>query len=381
MMNLFSEDHIAFRKQVRQFVDQRLTPHVDAWEREHVLPIEIFRELGREGFLGVTQAEEYGGGGRDFGYAVIMAEEWARTRAAGLALSIVAQTHFFTPLLANLGTKEQREEFLVPAIRGELIGALASTEPAGGTDIANAIACRAVSDGDDWVITGEKKYITNGPIADFVVAIVRTKEEIGANSLSLVIVPTDTPGFRVKETLLKLGLHTSPTGWLEFDHCRIPKTLTLGKPHLGFYYAGKMFLEERLIGCIGAVALAQVVLESTIIYLRSRVVFEQPLSKLQSVRHRLVEMAAELEMARRFVYSLSASYAAGKIEAKEIGMAKFAIPEMVQRVVAQCLQFHGGHGFLEENWLTRVYRDIRFLSVGGGATESMKDLVAGQLRL
>jgi citronellyl-CoA dehydrogenase len=380
-MSLFSEAHHAFRRRVRQFVAEHLAPHTDEWERRQIFPLEIFRELGAEGFLGMTHPQAYGGSGHDFGYAIVMAEEWPRSRSAGLALSIVAQTHFFSPLLAALGTEEQKQRFLVPAIRGELIGALASTEPAGGTDIANAIACRAEDEGDHWVITGEKKYITNGPIADFVVTIVRSKPEIGPNSLSLVIVPTQTPGFRVREKLRTLGLHTSPTGWLEFDHCRVPKSLTLGKPHIGFYYAGKMFLEERLIGCAGAVAMAQLVLEETMDYLRHRQAFGKPLSHMQTIRHRIVEMAAEVEMGRRFIHSVSANYAGGTVEAKEICMAKFTIPEMVQRIVGQCLQFHGGYGFLEENWLSRAYRDMRFLSVGGGATESMKDLAASYLRL
>jgi alkylation response protein AidB-like acyl-CoA dehydrogenase len=197
----------------------------------------------------------------------------------------------------------------------------------------------------------------------------------------LIIIPSDTPGFRVKETLRKLGMHTSPTGWVEFDHCRVPKSLTIGKPHLGYHYVARNILEERLLGGASAVSLAQIVLTETIHYLQGRPAFNQRLADLQAIRHRIAEMAAEIEMAKRFVYSVSESYRDGKVEAKEICMIKFQVFEMVQRVVERCLQLHGGYGFLEENWITRAFRDARVLTVGGGASELMKDLVAGYLRL
>jgi citronellyl-CoA dehydrogenase len=298
----------------------------------------------------------------------------------GLTLSIIAQVSFFSPLLASFGTAEQKRDYLVPAIRGEKIGALASTEPGGGSDIVRAIQCTAVDDGDFWVITGEKKFITNGPIADFVVTLVRTRPETGTTSLSLVIVPTDTEGFHVKGTLRKLGLHTSPTGWLSFDHCRVPKRLTLGKPNLGFFYL-QNFLEERLLAGATGVSVADLVLHQTMDYVRQRVAFGRALAEHQVVRHQIVDMAAEVEMAKRFVHSVCEEYRDGKAELREICMIKFLVADMSQRVIERCLQLHGGSGFLEENWLTRAYRDARLLSVGGGASEVMKDLVAGALRL
>jgi len=380
-MSLFGKEHHHFRNRVRHFVETNLAPYAEAWERNASFPPSIFRDLGREGFLGITHDPKYGGQGLDFSYNVAFAEELPRSKMMGLTLSIVAQTNIFPPLLATLGTEEQKQEFLVPAIRGEKIGCVASSEPAGGSDIVRAIHTTAVEDGDSWVITGEKKYITNGPIADFVIALVRTKPAFTTNSLSLVIVPTDVPGFRVKESLRKLGMHTSPTGWLVFDHCRVPKRLTLGKPHLGYYYVARNILEERLIGGASAVALAGYVLEETIRYLKQRIAFNQPLSQLQAIRHRIAEMAAEVEMAKRFVHSVCETYRDGTVEAKEICMIKFQVFEAVQRVVERCLQLHGGYGFLEENWITRVFRDARVLSVGGGPSELMKDLVASYLRL
>jgi alkylation response protein AidB-like acyl-CoA dehydrogenase len=299
----------------------------------------------------------------------------------GVALSVLAQANFFSPLIARYGTPAQKAEFLAAAIRGERIGALASTEPTGGSDISGAVQCQAEDDGDFWVVTGEKTYITNGPIADFVVALVRTRPGPGPNGMSLIIVPTDTPGFSVKQTLRKLGLHSSPTGWLTFDHCRVPKSLTLGKAHLGYYYHTQNLLEERLIGGVSSLALAALVLEDTIAYLKERHAYGQRLTALQTIRHRIAEMSAEIEMARAFVYSVCERFRDGHADAKHICMIKFQVVDIVQRVIERCIQLFGGYGFLEENWVTRAYRDARVLSLGGGTSEVMKDLVASHLRL
>ena len=380
-MNLFSSAHTSFRSQVRSFIEERLTPHADEWEQQQGFPLHVFREMGERGFLGLTHSRRYGGQDLDFGYSIVLAEELPRSKMMGFALSVLAQTNFFLSLLATFGTEEQKNEFLAGAIRGEKIGALAATEPTGGSDLTHAVRCTAESDGDVWVVTGEKKYITNGPIADFVIALVRTKPQSTANSFSLIVVPTDTPGFRVKAILRKLGMHTSPTGWLEFDHCRVPKRLTLGKVNVGYFYLTQNLLEERLVGAACAVAAARLVLDDTIAHLRRRIAYDRPLSQLQAVRHRVSEIAAEVEMAQRFIHSVAGSFRDGKVEAKEICMIKFQVIEIVQRSIERCLQLHGGAGFLEENWISRVYRDVRVLSLGGGVSELMKDLVASYLRL
>lgn len=379
-MGLFNTEHNEFRRRMRQFVESRVATQVNHWEERRELPRHLFKEMGHMGLLGLMRAPAYGGSALDFGYNVVLFEELVRAKVFGLVLSVVAQTTFFSPTIEKIGTREQKERFLIPAIRGESIGALAVTEPSGGSDIVHAIQCQAVQQGDDWIISGEKKYITNAPIADFIVLLARSKNEISTSSFSLIIVPTDLPGLKVR-TLDKLGLHTSPTGLVVFDQCIVPKNLTLGKPGLGFFYVSEALLQERLIASLVAVAVADLVLLDTIHYLQNRRVYDTTLSKLQAVRHKVSEMAAEVEMARRFVYSLCESYRDGKVEAKEICMAKFQVVDIAQRVVERCLQLHGGYGFLEENWISRAYRDIRVLSVGGGASELMKDLVAGYLRL
>ncbi len=380
-MTLFSAKHDDFRVRAREFVEVRLAPHADEWERLGAFPTTIFAELATEGLLGMTQAPQYGGQALDFGFDIVLAEELPRCRMGGLTLSVLAQNNFFLPLLAKLGTGEQKEQFLTPAARGIKIGALASTEPGGGSDIINATQSTARSDGDFWIINGEKKYITNGPIADFIVTLVRTTGERNTNSFSLIIIPSDTPGFTVKETLRKHGLNTSPTGWLEFKDCRVPKAFTLGKPNLGYFYHTQNLLQERLIGGASSVALAALALDDTIDYLRKRVAYNRPLSALQTIRHRVSEMAAEIEMARRFVHSVCESFRDGKVEAREICMIKFQVIDIVQRVVDRCMQLHGAAGFMEENWIGRAYRDVRVLSLGGGTSEVMKDLVASYLRL
>jgi len=380
-MSLFGEPHHEFRDRVRAFVDLHIAPNVDDWETRKEFPRALFLELATAQLLGLSHDRRYGGQGLDFGYEIVLAEELVRSKSMGLVLSIVAQNHFFLPLLAAFGTDSQKRDFMAPAIRGEKLGAIASTEPAGGTDVVNSVQCVAEDAGDYWVLNGQKKFITNGPIADFVLVLARTKPEKTTTSLSLIIVPTELPGFHVLERLRTLGLHTSPTGWLSFDSCRVPKSLTLGKPNLGYFYAAQVFLTERLIGSACALALASLVLEETIQYLRDRFAFGQPLSRLQTIRHRVSDMATDVEMAKRFVYSVCANYRDGIVEAKQICMIKAHVPELVQQIIHNCLQLHGGYGFLEENWLTRAYRDARFLTVGGGATEAMKDLVASYLRL
>jgi citronellyl-CoA dehydrogenase len=380
-MSLFSEEHQAFRSQLRGFVEQHLQGHATEWEQQQTLPRTVFSDLGAAGYLGVSLPAAYGGQGRDFGFTVVLAEELPRSRMMGLSLSVLAHITFFAPLLVTQGSEEIKRDFLAASIRGEKIGALAVTESTGGSDFVHAIQCRADDDGDFWVVHGEKKFITNGPIADFVLVLARTRPDPSPHSLTLILVPTDTPGFQVKESLRKLGMHTSPTGWLTFDGCRVPKRYTIGKPNLGYFYVTHNLHQERLIAAACAVAAAQLVLDETIAHLRQRVAYERPLAALQAVRHTVSDMAAELEMARRFVYSVCESFRDGQVEAKEISMIKFKVVEIVQRVVERCLQLHGGAGFLEDSFAGRVYRDVRVLSLGGGVSELMKDLVASYLRL
>ncbi len=378
---LFSDAHERFRAETREIIERELTPHADEWEAAGGFPVDLMPRLGALGWFGMSYPCDVGGRGLDFGYDVVLGEELPRSKMFGLGLSLVAQAHFVTPLLLRYGTAEQKQRFAVPTIQGQVVGALAVTEPSGGSDVAGAAQCSAVDDGDSWIVNGDKKFITNAPIADFVVTLVRTRPESTNTSLSLLIIPTDTPGFRRRATLRKLGMHTSPTGWIEFEDCRVPKDLTLGKPNLAFFYVTQHLLRERLIAAITSVSFGDLILKETITYVQQRAAYGGTLSDLQSLRHRLAELAADVEMGRRFAHSVAERFRDGHIEAKEICMMKFRVVEMMQRLVESCLQMHGGYGYLEENWLTRAYRDVRMLTVGGGASELMKDLVAGYLRV
>lgn len=380
-MTLFAPEHHAFRSRARSFVDSSLAPYASAWESAQSFPKSVFADLAQAGLLGQSYDPAYGGGGRDFAYDIVLAEELPRCRMLGLSLSVLAHTNIAPPLLARLGTDAQKREFLAPALQGTRIAGFASTEPSGGSDPVRAVQTTAVDDGDFWVVSGEKKYITNAPIADFLVLVARTRPEPSIHSLTLLLLPTDTPGLTFHELPPKLGMHSSPTGWFTLDRCRIPKSYTLGKPNLGYHYFLRNILEERLVGGAAALAAADLALHDTIAYLRQRHAYGQPLAKMQSVRHRIADLAAAIEMGRRFVHSVAANYRDGHVEAKEICMIKFHVFESVQRVAQECLQLHGASGFFEDNWIARMYRDVRVFSVGGGASELMRDLVAAYLRL
>ncbi len=378
-MALFNQEHEKFRREVRSIIEAELAPRAAEFEDPQVVRT-WFRRLGSWGWLGLSVPTEYGGRGGDFAYDIVLAEEMPRARAMGLALSLGVHSQFVVPHLLSHGTETQRRQIVPVLVRGEKVAGIAATEPTGGTDLVRSVQCSAMDDGDFWVISGEKKFITNGPIADYVLALVRTSPNGGSTSFALVLVPTDIPGFEVS-TLRTMGIKASPTGWLKFRECRVPKSMTVGKPNLGFLYLMNGLQRERLVLAVSAVALAALVLQETIARVRSRMIFGHPLGELQAVRHRIAEMAAEIEANRRFVRSVAESYRDGRVEGKEICMIKFHVMESVQRVIAQCLQLHGAEGFLEDHWVSRVFRDTRVFTIGGGVSEAMKDLVAGYLRL
>lgn len=380
-MSLFRDEHARFRAEVRAFIQTEISPWADDWESAGNFPRSVFRQLGARGYLGLTIDHCYAGRAVDFAYDVVLAEELPRSTMMGLTLSVLTQSNICIPLLAMVGNEEQKRQFLAPAVRGEMIGALALTEPHGGSDLVRMVECTALDLGDSWEITGEKMFITNGPIADFVIVLSRTRNERTTTSLSLIIVPTDVAGFKVKATLKKLGIRSSPTGWLLFDRCRVSKRHTLGKPNLGFFYADRNLMIERLAGGVAAVAAAELALNDTIQHLRERHAFGQPIIRLQAIRHRLSELSAELEACRSLVYAVAERFRDGHIDPKRICMIKLYVYETVQRIVEQCIQYQGGHGFLEASLIGRLYRDVRILTIGGGSSELMKDLIASYLRM
>ncbi len=370
----FTPEHQMFRASLRDFVEKELRPHAEEWERAQIFPKEVFRRMGEMGFLGVTMPVEYGGMGLDYWFTVVFAEEMARSRMAGLNMAIAVQTDMATPVIAEIGTDEQKREFLAPAISGERIAALGISEPNCGSDVAS-IRTTARRVGDDLVIDGAKTYITNGTRADFITLAVRTGGP-GYGGISLVLFPTDVKGFSVGKVLRKVGNHTSDTAELAFDGCRIPARYLLGQENLGFYYIMQNFQGERLIAAILACAGMRLMWEDALEYGRAREAFGKPIIKFQVWRHKFVEHLTSIEAARCLTYHACDLFNRKEPAVREISMAKLFCGDLAQKVVYDLQQFHGGAGYIEEYHIARAYRDLRLLTIGGGTSEVMKEIIA-----
>ena len=377
LMTYFKEEHDIFRKSFREFVEKELAPHVDEWEKAELFPREIFPKLAKHGYLGVSYDEELGGGGGDYWMTVAWAEELTRSRCAGLNMALMVQTDMATPIIGTLGTKEQKEEFLKPAIRGEKVAALGISEPGAGSDVAN-IRTTAKKVGGDYIINGAKTFITNGTRADFITLAVRTGDA-GFGGVSLLTFPTDTKGFRVSRKLSKIGNHASDTGELSFEDCKVPVRYLLGEENQGFYYIMMNFQGERLIAAISSVAGCDRALEDAVRYGTERAAFGRPILKYQVWRHQFADLYTETEAARWLTYRASDLFNRKQEAVKEITMAKLFAGELLCRVTDRCLQFHGGYGYMDEFQISRQWRDARLITIGGGTSEIMKEILSKRM--
>ena len=375
----FTPEHELFRKTVRDFAEKDLLPHKEEWENARGFPREVFKRAGELGLLGVCFPEEYGGSAGDYWFKVVFCEEIIRCKMAGLAMDLMVQADIATPILAILGTEEQKREFLMPAIQGEKIAALGITEPGCGSDVAN-LATRAETQGDVYVISGAKTYITNGGRADFITLAVRTGGP-GFKGISLVSFPTDTKGFEVGKKLEKMGNHSSDTALLFFENCRIPRRYLIGEENQGFVYIMKNFQGERLVAAITCVSGSELTLAETIRYCQERQVFGKRVIDFQVWQHKFAELATQIEAAKRLTYHAVALFQAGVECSKEVSMAKLFAGDLAQRVAYDCLQAHGGAGYMEEYDLSRFTRDIRLMTIGGGSSEIMKEIIAKKMKL
>ena len=375
-MVAFTEEHQAFRKTVRTFVEREIDPYVDQWERDERMPThELFAKLGELGFLGLEYDPAYGGGGADHLFSVVLAEEIGRADAAGVGMAIAVQTDMATPSLARFGSHELKETYLAPAIRGEHVTAIAVSEPDAGSDVAG-LRTRAVRDGDHWVIHGSKLYITNGVQADWLCLLARTSDEGGARGMSQIVVPTDTPGVSVSRTLDKLGNRCSDTAELSFDGARVPIANTIGREGRGFQQQMAQFQNERMVACYGRVAACERALDRTAAYLRQREAFGGPLIANQYLSYQLAELYARVDMCRHYNYACAESSMRGEDTSRFATIAKLAIGRLCEDVARTCLQYHGGLGYIEETWTARFLRDMRITSIGGGADEVMLQVIA-----
>ena len=374
MITPFTEEHEAFRKSVRAWVEKELTPHALEWDRAGIFPREVFKTAGELGFLGINHDPKYGGSGLDYWFVTAFCEELARSQNAGVNMALMVQSQMATPIINEIGTDEQKREFLEPALKGEKIAALGVSEPGAGSDVAN-IKTTARIDGDDYVINGSKMWITNGTRADFITLGVRTGEA-GYGGISLVTFPTDVKGFTVSKKLDKVGNLASDTAILYFEDCRIPRRYVLGEENEGFYSIMTNFQGERLVASISTVAGMERMLEDAIRYGNEREAFGRPLMKFQVWRHKFVEHLTAIEAAKRLTYHAVALYEAKQNPVKEISMAKLFVGDLVQKVAYDCQQFFGGMGYIEETPIARAWRDVRLITIGGGTSEIMKEIIS-----
>ncbi len=361
---------------VRRFVKDEIAPHVEEWEAAKQFPAhELFPKMGELGMLGPSYSEEYGGVGGDYLFHVILADELGSCGCMGVPMATLVQTDIAVSGLAQYGSHELKEKFLAPAIAGRMVGALGVSEPDIGSDVAS-LSTRAVVDGDDYVISGSKMWITNGVQADFVVTLCRTSEEGGYRGMSLIVVPTANEGFSVGKKLEKMGNHSSDTGLLVYDKVRVPRSHCVGQEGKGFYYQMEQFQKERLLGSMLGVSLGDDAVRRTIEYCRDRQLFGQRLLDKQWIYFHLAELRTELTILRQFIYHCTERLMAGVDITREISMAKLKAGRLVRQVTDTCVQFHGGMGYAEEYPLARYYRDARLLSIGAGADEVMLEIIA-----
>ena len=374
MPNFFTPEHEAFRKSVRTWVERELTPHALEWDRAGIFPREVFSKAGELGFLGINHDPKYGGSGLDYWYVTAFCEELVRSHNAGVNMALMVQSQMATPIINEIGTDEQKRLFLEPALRGEKIAALGVSEPGAGSDVAN-LKTTARRVGDDYVINGSKMWITNGTRADFITLAVRTGEP-GYGGVSLLTFPTDVKGFSVSKKLDKIGNLSSDTAILFFEDCKVPVRYLLGEENEGFYHVMTNFQGERLTAAIAAVAAMDQMIAGALKYGHERTAFGKPLIKFQVWRHKFVELMSQMEAARRLTYHAVELFEAKENPVKEISMAKLVAGDLAQRVAYDCQQFFGGMGYIEETEIARAWRDIRLITIGGGTSEIMKEIIS-----
>jgi len=372
----FTAEHDLFRKTVRDLVEREINPHIDEWEAAGIFPAhELFPKLAEVGLLGLEYDPAYGGQGADHSFTVIYGEEVGRAGCGGVPMAISVQTDMATPSLHRFGSPELKEQYLAPAIRGEMVAAIAVTEPDAGSDVA-AIRTRAVRDGDEWIVNGSKLYITNGTQADWLCLLARTSDEGGYRGMSQIVVPTDAPGFSVSRKLDKLGNRSSDTAELSFVDMRVPVSNTIGDIGRGFQQQMAQFQNERMIAAYMSVGGMQAAVERTIDYVKQRQVFGKALADNQYVQFTLAELIAEIDVARAYNHTCAEAYLAGQDTTRYATIAKLMSGRLNRKVADTCLQFHGGVGYMEETWTARYFRDSRLLSIGGGADEVMLRVLA-----
>ena len=370
----FDIEHDQVRETVRAFCKQELGPYAAEWDKAGGFPREVFKKLAEQGLIGIRYDEEVGGQGMDWWANVAYMEELVHTRSGGVTMSLLVNSDMATGVIHEVGTPEQKKEFLTPLCSGDAVFALGVTEPGCGSDVA-ALRTTAKRDGDDFIINGAKTYITNGSFADYITLCVRTGEE-GHMGISLIVMPTDVKGFSVGRKLDKLGTRAVDSCELHFDNCRVPARNLLGVENMGFIYLMNNFQGERVAGAVMAYSGMTQSIREAIRYGRERQAFGRPIIKFQWWRHKFAEHLAAVEAGRHLTYQAVQKLIDGENPTREVSMAKLFCGELAQKVAYDCLQFHGGYGYIEEYDVCRNYRDSRLITIGGGTSEVMREIIA-----
>jgi len=378
--SIFEEEHEIFRDSFKKFLAKEVTPCLEKWEEDGIVPREMWKKMGVNGFLCPWLEEKYGGTEAGFEYSVIINEELSYVGATGLIAGL--HSDIIVPYINSFGSEEQKMKWLPGCASGDIVTAIAMTEPGTGSDLA-AIRTTAVRDGDEYVINGQKTFISIGIHCDLVIVAAKTdlKADPPFKGISLICVENGTPGFTKGRKLKKMGYHSQDTAELSFEDCRVPVSNLLGKEGNGFNYLMQKLQGERLVVSIMAQSMAESMLDMTIKYCKERTVFGKPICSFQHNTFKIVEMATEIELGRTFLSSLIEDFCEGKDIVKKVSMAKAWIPEMANRVAYQCVQLHGGYGYMEEYPICRFARDVRVIAIFAGTTEIMKVIVGRMMGL
>ena len=372
----FTHEHDELRRTLKRFIDSEINPHVDEWEEAEIFPAhELFKKLGDLGLLGLTKPEAYGGSGLDYSYSMVMAETLGHVHCGAVPMAIGVQTDMCTPALARFGSEELKREFLAPAIAGDMVGCVGVSEPGAGSDVSG-IKSFARKDGDDYLISGQKMWITNSLQADWMCMLVNTGDGPVHKNKSLVMVPMDSRGIEKAKKIRKIGMHASDTGLIYFDEVRVPQRFRIGNEGQGFIYQMQQFQEERLWAAANAIEALSNCIAWTVEWAQERKLFGAQLADQQHVQFKLAELKTEVECLRALTYRACDLYVAGQDVTELASMAKLKAGRLMRLVPDNCLQFWGGMGYTLENKVSRMYRDGRLASIGGGADEVMLGIIA-----
>ena len=375
---IFKEEHIIFRDSLRKFLDKEIVPDFEQWEKDGIVPRSAWKKMWDNGFLCPWIEEKYGGAGADFLYSVIICEEMFYRGITGLVAPL--HSDIIVPYIHSFGSEEQKMKWLPGCVSGDILTAIAMTEPNTGSDLA-AIRTTAVRDGDSYVINGQKTFISIGLLSDLVIVVAKTDPKAGHKGVSLICVEAGTPGLHRGRKLEKMGWHSQDTAELSFEDCRVPVTNILGSEGKGFYYLMQKLQRERLVASLMAQGMAEAMLDMTVKYCKERTIFGSPVSSYQHNTFKIVEMATEIQLGRTFMDSLIEEHMAGEDITKKVSMAKAWIPEMANRVAYHCVQLHGGYGYMEEYPICRFTRDARVIAIFAGTTEVMKVIIGRMMGL